>query len=55
MARKLAILYCKALRFGMAYADPGVSAYEARYRDRLVHHLKRRAKTLGFTLVDNPA
>ena len=50
-ARKLAVLFYKALRFGMAYADPGVSAYEARYRHRLVQHLERRAKTLGFTLV----
>ena len=50
-ARKLAVLFYKALRFGMAYADPGVSAYEAKYRHRLVQHLERRAKTLGFTLV----
>jgi transposase len=50
-ARKLAVLFYKALRFGMAYADPGVSAYEARYRHRLVQHLERRAKSLGFTLV----
>jgi transposase len=51
-ARKLAVLFYKALRFGMAYADPGVSAYEARYRHRLVQHLQRRAKSLGFTLVE---
>ena len=36
-ARKLAILFYKALRFGMTYADPGVSSYEARYRERVVH------------------
>jgi transposase len=51
-ARKLAVLFYKALRFGMAYADPGVSAYEARYRQRVVQHLQRRAKSLGFTLVE---
>jgi transposase len=50
-ARKLAVLFYKALRFGMAYADPGVSAYEMRYRQRVVQHLERRAKSLGFTLV----
>jgi hypothetical protein len=50
-ARKLAVLFYKALRFGLAYADPGVSAYEARYRHRLVQHLERRATSLGFTLV----
>jgi transposase len=51
-ARKLAILFYKALRFGMTYADPGVSSYEARYRERVVHNLRRRAKSLGFTLVE---
>ena len=50
-ARKLAILFYRALRFGLTYADPGVSAYEARYRQRVIHNLHRRAKTLGFTLV----
>jgi len=51
-ARKLAVLFYKALRFGLAYVDPGVSAYEQRYRDRVVQHLHRRAKSLGFTLVE---
>jgi transposase len=50
-ARKLAILFYKALRFGMTYADPGVTHYEARYRARVIQHLQRRAKSLGFTLV----
>jgi hypothetical protein len=52
-ARKLAVLFYKALRYGMAYGDPGASAYEARYRERVVQQLKRRAKSLGFTLVEN--
>jgi transposase len=50
-ARKLAILFYNALRFGMRYVDPGVSSYEERYRQRVIHNLQRRAKTLGFTLV----
>ena len=53
-ARKLAILFYNALRFGMTYVDPGVSAYEARYRQRVIHNLQRRAKSLGFTLVAAP-
>ena len=36
---------------GIAYVDPGVSAYEERYRQRVVHNLQRRAKSLGFSLV----
>jgi transposase len=54
-ARKLAILFYNALRFGMTYVDPGVSAYEDRYRQRVTHNLQRRAKSLGFTLVTAPA
>ena len=54
-ARKLAILFYNALRFGMTYADPGAFSYEARYRQRAIHNLKRRAKSLGFTLVTNTA
>lgn len=53
-ARKLAILFYNALRHGMTYVDPGVSAYEERYRQRVIHNLHRRAKSLGFTLVAAP-
>jgi hypothetical protein len=50
-ARKLAILFYKALRFGLAYVDPGASYYETRYRQRVIQNLQRRARDLGFTLV----
>ena len=48
------MLFYNALRFGMTYVDPGVSAYEERYRQRVIHNLQRRAKSLGFTLVTAP-
>jgi len=54
-ARKLAVLFYNALRFGMAYVDPGVDAYEARYRQRALHSLKRRAKQMGLILVEASA
>src|SRR5262245_51608333 len=54
-ARKLAVLFYNALRFGMTYADPGASYYEERYRQRVLDNLRRRAHQLGFTLVANPA
>ena len=53
-ARKLAVLFYNALRFGMAYADPGASYYEARYRQRVLDNLRRRALHMGFTLVASP-
>ena len=33
-ARKMAVLFYKALRHGMDYVDPGVSYYGERYRKR---------------------
>lgn len=54
-ARKLAILFYNALRFGMAYHDPGAAAYEERHRTRVLANLQRGAKTLGFELAPIPA
>src|SRR2546428_12036889 len=36
-ARKLAVLFYRALRFGLAYADPGASHYEAALRTGAVN------------------
>ena len=49
-ARKIAVLFYNAVRHGMDYVDPGVSAYEDRYRARVIDNLQRRAKTFGFVL-----
>jgi hypothetical protein len=49
-ARKIAVLFYNTLRHGMAYADPGASYYEERYRQRVLANLRRRAKSLGYQL-----
>jgi transposase len=49
-ARKLAVLFYNALRFGLKYVDPGQDYYEARYRQRVLANLHRRAKQMGYTL-----
>ena len=49
-ARKIAILFYNAMRFGMNYQDPGADQYEQRYRERVVKGLHRRAAEFGFTL-----
>lgn len=51
-ARKLAVLFYNALRFGLTYVDPGVQYYESRYRERVLESLQRRARQMGFTLVE---
>ncbi|KWS85715.1 IS110 family transposase [Pseudomonas syringae] len=49
-ARKIAILFYNAMRFGMSYRDPGEDQYEQRYRERVVKGLHRRAAEFGFAL-----
>lgn len=49
-ARKIAILFYRAMRFGMRYEDPGADQYEQRYRERVVKQLQRRAAHFGFGL-----
>jgi transposase len=53
-ARKIAVLFYNTLRHGMAYADPGASYYEERYRRRVLTNLERRAKALGYVLQEAP-
>jgi len=47
---KIAILFYNAMRFGMAYQDPGADHYEQKYQERVVKGLHRRAAEFGFTL-----
>ena len=49
-ARKIAVLFYNAMRFGAAYRDPGADQYERRYRERVVKQLRRRAEAFGFML-----
>ena len=49
-ARKIAVLFYNAMRFGMAYQDPGADYYESKFRERVVKQLHRRAAEFGFTL-----
>ncbi len=51
-ARKLAVLFYNALRFGLAYSDPGAGYYEERYRQRVLQNLQRRARQMGFILLE---
>lgn len=54
-ARKIAVLFYNAMRFGLAYQDPGAAYYESRYRERVVKQLHRRAAEFGFTLQEAAA
>lgn len=54
-ARKLAVLFYNALRFGLNYSDPGADYYEARYRQRVLHNLEHRARQMGSALIETGA
>ena len=49
-ARKLAVRFDNALRYGMSYKEPGATYYEAQYRERVLKGLRRRAQELGYAL-----
>lgn len=49
-AHKLARLIYAMLTKGSEYVDRGQDYYEERYRQRVLHHLKRKAEAMGFRL-----
>jgi len=49
-ARKIAVLFYNAMRFGMDYKDPGADHYERQYRERVLKQLHRRAAQFGLIL-----
>jgi hypothetical protein len=50
-ARKLAVQVYYALKYGTDYVDRGEDYYERTYQRRVLKHLTRRAKELGYRLV----
>lgn len=52
VARKLALLYYRAMTRGMAFVEQGVEAYEKQYHERRLHSLHKQAQRLGYALVE---
>lgn len=52
-ARKLGSLIFRMLRWGQAYVDEGVAAYERRYQAARLARLQTQAHQLGFQLAPN--
>jgi transposase len=53
MARKLAQLVFRMLRYGADYVDAGEKAYELQFEKRRLAGIKEAARSLGFALVPN--
>ena len=49
-ARKLALLYYRAMTRGLEYVERGLAQYEADYRKQSERHLRKMAARLGFTI-----
>ncbi len=54
-ARKLAVLYYQLMRYGVAYVEQGLAAYEKTYQASQRKRLQQHAAKLGFNLVPVPA
>ncbi len=54
-AHKIARIFYYMLKNQQEYKDPGQEYYEQQYQERAINNLKRKAKALGFDLVENPA
>ncbi len=50
-AHKIARIYYHLLKTGEEYVDGGATAYQEKYRERVVSNLKKRARGLGYELV----
>jgi transposase len=51
-AHKLAILIYRMLKYGIKYVDQGQQAYEKQYQQRTLRMLMKRAKQMGYAMVD---
>ncbi|RCJ32514.1 hypothetical protein A6770_19105 [Nostoc minutum NIES-26] len=49
-AHKLARIFYRLWTSGDQFIDPGVDAYEQRYRERVVNNLKKKALAFGLEL-----
>jgi transposase len=51
-ARKLSCLFYNMLKHGGAYVEKGLSYYEKTYQEKIIQSLQRKAKALGYQLVN---
>jgi hypothetical protein len=55
LARKLALLFYRLLRYGMDYVEKGLQAYEAKVLETEARLLRKLAKRQGFMLIPQNA
>lgn len=55
LARKLALLFYRLLRYGMEYVEKGLKSYEAKVLETETRLLRKLARKQGFQLIPNKA
>ncbi len=51
MAHHLARLIYRMIKYGQAYTDKGIAAYESKYRQQRIHWLEKQARELNLKIV----
>jgi transposase len=54
MARKLAVLIYRMLRYGQDYIDEGLAAYEERFKQRRLQNIRNTARQMGYQITPIP-
>ena len=54
-ARKMAILFYRCLKYGQAFVESGLAAYERDQHERQLRIVRQRASALGYQLQQIPA
>ena len=52
-AHKLAVTLYVMIKNKIPYKDMGAEYYEKKYKDKMIKNLQRKAKSLGFKIVEN--
>jgi transposase len=52
-ARKLAVIIYHMIARGVPFQDPGLQAHDEQHRQRVLKNLRKRAKSLGFQLIQD--
>lgn len=50
-ARKLAVIYYRIMTKGLTFVEQGIAVYQQRFKEQQLRLLQKRAKSLGFQLV----
>ena len=51
LARKIAVLYYRLMKYGFDYVEQGLEEYEKKYKERSLKSLTKKAQQFGMQLI----